>query len=254
LRIERLGEGVRARIAEGEEPTVICFPCAGNTSTSFLPLIRELDRAHRIVAVDPPGHGIQQDAAPIDRVEALVETYVRVLHGELSRRPFLLGHSLGGLIAYLVALRMEAAHHPPAGVMICAAHPPRHVMWERWSSLSDDDLIFRLEGIGGIPDSLRNDRETVLAHLESTRADFRALERWYIGRSIPSIAAPLAVVAGRDDRFTTTERVREWLSQSTRSHFLAVDGGHFVVQERAGEVAQNLIRHIASALPTSRSP
>ena len=117
-------------------------------------------------------------------------------------------------------------------------------MFERWSELPDDRLIERLDKIGGVPAALRDDRASLLRYLPAVRADFQALERWYIGRTIAPLSTRLLIAAAEGDAFLPPATVREWTTQSRSSEFKLFPGGHFFVQDQPEILAQWLMQQI----------
>lgn len=229
--------------AEAGSPTVVFLPPAGGAASVFRPLIGHLPDSWRIVAVDPPGHGFNRGTL-LDRVEDMVDAYDQALEPMLTGAYHLVGQSLGGLLAYLLASRLEQRRHPPTTVTICASRSPKHVVAERWSTLSDDAFIDKLDGIGGVPDAFRDDRESLKAWLPPIRADFLALERWDGERELPRISAPLSVIAGDRDDFAFPNIVRDWTGYGHQSQFLLFNGGHFFIQSDPARFCAWLVQNV----------
>lgn len=242
FRFEDAPHGVRLAYAGSAQAksTVILLPCAGSGALIFRDVVQQLPSSWRIVAIDPPA---RRGLLTAYRIEDLANIYFDALGHLLEGQYYLVGHSLGGLLAFLLATNAERTRFPPSGLVICAIRDPNRVLVESWSSLSDEELTHRLDHIGGVPELFRGRLDEFRAFLEPIRADFRALER-YEHRNHLRVTCPMQVVAGRDDHFAPVEYMRPWLNYGTHGTFHVMDGGHFFVYEYAREFAQFLVRDV----------
>jgi external thioesterase TEII len=229
---EQLKQNVRLLKSGPESARLrfVCLPCAGGAASSFRPLMNLLPQNFQVVAVDPPGHGLNP-GTPLDRVETMVDTYLEVL-GDL-KHSFLIGHSLGGLVAFLIASRLESRGSTVRGIILSACRAPPKVVDSHWSLLSDTELFERLSVIGGVPDIFLRDPPSFQAYLPSIRADFRALERFTeeAGEdNLRPIRAPLWVLAAKQDAFAPESSVQPWTKYGLSSVFQRIDGDHFFLQ------------------------
>jgi len=231
VRFEDAEHGVRLMFAGDESgaPTLVFLPCAGGSASSFRPLIGRLPASWRAVAIDPPGHGFNRGVL-YDRIEDMARIYGEVLAPRLvGRRYYLVGHSLGGIVGFLLARQLEQRGPRPEGLFVLAARGPRQVVDEHWSLLDDDSLIRKMDAIGGIPEVFRDALEDFKAYLPPVRADFRALERFVLHDPMP-LSTRMWVVATNADRFVATSRAREWIEYGLDASFHVLEGGHFFVQ------------------------
>ena len=220
-------------------PALVCLPCAGGAATSFTPVQRHLPPGWRMVAVNPPGHGFDR-TPPLDRIDAMVDAFEATLGPLLDERAVIVGHSLGGLVAWHLVRRLEDRGGRIRALFVCASKGPQRVLDQAWSGLGDDALIAELDAIGGVPEVFRDNLEDFKPFLPAIRADFLALERYrHVDRG--TVAAPMWVVAGADDGFASPNRVREWTSCGASAEFVVRPGGHFFLQSQAGAFVQWLM-------------
>lgn len=103
--------GGELRLLEGGEGSpVVLLHGRGNAASMWLPLLPELARRHRVLAVDLPGFGcssVPQGTLRTaeDGLRFFVEPVEAVLSGRAPGPMTLVGHSLGGLVALELALR-----------------------------------------------------------------------------------------------------------------------------------------------------
>ena len=97
--------GSRVHFLEaGHGPAVLLVHGDGGCADDWLPVMRQLAREHRVIAVDLPGYG---GSSPIGRVTPAASAVFlwRFAEAVSVRCPVLVGHSLGGAIALHMALR-----------------------------------------------------------------------------------------------------------------------------------------------------
>lgn len=249
--VQTCESGVRL-VCTGPErgPTLVCLPFAGGSASSFRELAAAVPPEWRLIAIDPPGHGLNPGPC-LDRIEDVVEAYLDALAGRLRDPYYLLGHSMGGLVAYLMALRLQSSVTPPRGLFICAVRGPSGLVEEPWSHLSDVELADRLDQVGGIPAPLRGRIDDLREYLPAVRADFRALERFVLPPARETLGVPTCIVAAADDPFAPPARMREWTEIVPRSQFIELPrGGHFFHQSSPQALAHVLEHAVAEVQET----
>lgn len=220
-----------------------CLPFAGGGAAAWHPWAAKLAGTAEIVAIRLPGRENRlhekpfQDAAPlIDAIAAEIAPY--------AHEPYVLcGHSLGGLLAFEVARRLQAQFlPPPRGLIVSgvrAAHLPRREPDLR--HLPDDAFIAQVDvRYGGIPPAIREDREFLALMLPTLRADITVYETYRFAPGDP-LSAPLLALGGDADATTTRDELLAWQHHSSRpfeSEIFA--GGHFYLQPQLGPVTRRV--------------
>ncbi|MER6623335.1 non-ribosomal peptide synthase/polyketide synthase [Streptomyces sp. NPDC000931] len=131
-------EGLVQRLAAGQEAdpldvllplrgtgtgeAVFCLPPAGGLSWSYAGLLRHIDPHHPVYALQ--AQGLTGDEPLPDSVAAMAEDYVERIRAVQPHGPYhLLGWSLGGVLAHLMATRLQAAGEKVATLAILDAYP-----------------------------------------------------------------------------------------------------------------------------------
>jgi pimeloyl-ACP methyl ester carboxylesterase len=183
------GGGELRLLEGGEGPPVVLLHGRGNAASMWLPLLPELARRHRVLAVDLPGFGCSSvSQAPLRTAEDGLRFFVEpveALLSELAPGPMrLVGHSLGGLVALELALRGRVPVERLVLVDAMGLGPEMardarlffRVGPERVARVLGPKLFRRL---APLPDTLENRRMEALAYelltvpggrLEATRA------------------------------------------------------------------------------------
>ncbi|WP_433528505.1 thioesterase II family protein [Micromonospora sp. CA-263727] len=217
-------------------PTLVCVPHAGGSATSFGRWVSRMRVAG--VEVRPVQWGTASGQAlpaanerPIGSVESRAAELAEAV-GQLVDNWVLLGHSLGGIIAYETVRLLEAAGGTlPNRLVLCgAAAPGHHLTFGRGLSRAPDEEIVRyLRGLGGMPDELLGNPTILAPMLAQIRCELGMLEE-YEPRVGEPIRVPVSLYVGRDDQVTVgaVERWRPRLAEVTVHRF---DGGHFFLHD-----------------------
>jgi len=240
--VERTAAGGLRRWRRDGVVQLICLPPAGGSSMSFAPLVPELPADWSVAAVDPPGHG-GQPGEPLREVAALASAAARTLAfpgGPL----FLLGHSLGGMVALRLAmsgrLRLD-------GLILCGLPPPARIARTRVVSdihAADEEILGQLARLGGVPSEVMESPEIISYFLPPLRADLVAYaaetREWAGGRFTGLPDVPVLVVAGEEDPLAPPHFMPEWAAVGPRVRTEVVAGGHFFPQRNAAALVRLL--------------
>jgi surfactin synthase thioesterase subunit len=218
----------------------------------FRPLDRALADRIRVVPVTLPGHGARFGEPLLWQVEDLVEDVLGGLEQQADACPrALLGYSFGALLAFEVALRLEARKHAPLVVFVVGAEALTRVP-PQLHLLSNEDLVSAVFRFGGMPEVVYRDADARALFAPILRADLRARERYEYS---PAKRLTSAVVAIRADGDPLVSRsgVAEWAQLADVVTTLEISGGHFSALERPHELARIVECEIASRLLPSSS-
>ncbi|WP_210251290.1 alpha/beta hydrolase [Aureimonas psammosilenae] len=177
-----------------DRPTLFCLHALGSSARAFEPVAGFIREKFDIVAIDLPGFG-DAPAGKGVTVEAMADHVSSVVAARGPARWLLLGHSMGGKIATIVAARAmkgEPGLFGLAGVVLLAGSPP-----------SPEPM-----------DEAR--RQSMLAWTERGGLDDAAAREFIQGNTGSALPPDLDALARADLKRTTREAWRAWLERGSR--------------------------------------
>lgn len=233
-------------------PVVVCLPHAGGSASAYLPLSAELSAAAEVLLVQYPGRQDRLAEPVLDDIRQLADRIAHALRPWRERPLALFGHSMGSLLAYEVALRLERRRgRELLGLLLSGRAAPCVPSNRNVHKMDDERLARHLAGLAGTPAALLADKDLLATVLPSVRADFKAVET-YRDRAGAKVTCPISCYSGRQDEGVPIEGLAKWADYTTGDWNLTLfDGGHFYLQSRTQEVGRALLRDL-SAFTASR--
>lgn len=226
---------------------LVCFAHAGGGPGSYLKWQAALGPEVEVWTVALPGRANRSDEGFVSSWPALVEELAAALvalddqAGGAS--PALLGHSLGGLVAYEVALELERRGAPPAHVFVSGGRAP-HRLRGHWHLPGDDEALLTEvdRRYGAVPAAVRAEPALLARFVPVLRADLElaASYVWSPGRRLRT---SITALAGAEDRTGPPEEAQHW-REHTDGGFRALTfpGAHFFVHSELRAVADVIRR------------
>ncbi|WP_405533497.1 alpha-hydroxy-acid oxidizing protein [Streptomyces avidinii] len=227
---------------------LVCFPHAGGAANAFTALSAGLPEDIELLAVQYPGRQDRRAEPCAEEIGELAAGVAGALASRSDLPLFLLGHSMGALVAFETARLLEE-HGTVARLFVSAARPPAQD-WEEpdLTLVGDEELVAGLRRLGGIPEPLLRDPEIVAEVLRLLRADHRALLRHHCAEGT-AVAAPVTVLLAAADPKNSLEQMAGWARHTTGGQDLVtLSGGHFSLVERPGESGPVLTHHVRADL------
>jgi len=217
---------------------LFCFHHAGGGAAAFRLWPARLPEFD-VCAVQLPGRANRLFEPALTDVHAVVDALVDAVRPLLDRPFVLFGHSMGTLVACLLARRLHALGAPlPERLFVSGRQPPHRPFPElSMDGLGDAPLLEAVQRhFGGLPAEVLDTPELLELVLPTLRADFALLAGH---RDAAAEALPLPVVAlgGDADPWAAPERLAQWqacTSLPLRTYRFA--GGHFYLDDRLDEV------------------
>ena len=220
---------------------VFAFPFSGGNSFSFRKLNSYLDKNIELIPIDYPGHGARIKEVLLDNITNMVEDiYAR--QRDLLRGQFALyGHSLGGLLAFLIAGKLSKLGSPsPCHLIISGTPAPNSSFVTKDMHLLPRKAFYEaLSTLGCVSEEILQNEELMLFFEPVIKADLRAIDS-YCFEASPLFNIPITVMRGTNDQ-VTIDNARAWENFSTGTFsYIEVHGDHFFVLQNPATVGMEL--------------
>ena len=228
IHIESLGE-------DNTPPLVMIHGAGGSSATWYLQLKTLSDHLH-CVAIDLNGHGKSKDRGESPTLDSYLADIESVCNG--LDRPFIMGHSMGGALAQLYALKKP---DDVGGIILVGTGAKLRVLPIIFDMLENDfDSYVRAFGEfmfhkGANPKMIEASiAEVRKCRPEIIKRDFEFCNEFDIMDTVNEISVPTLILVGSHDVMTPV-KYSEYLHQKiVDSKFEIIDdAGHGVMLEQS---------------------
>lgn len=224
----------------GGAPTLYIFPHAGGAAKYYIPFAKTFTGDVKRIAVQYPGRRGAHDLGSFTSVEDLADQVCGTLPplGESDGKVAFFGHSMGGLVAFEVAHRLEASGTPIAALFVSASAAPGRSGGDH---IPEDDrglLDVVSEMTGANPELLES--EEFAATILPTLRGFRTIVNYQCPPDT-TVSCPIYAFLGDDDDIATYDKVTPW-SERTTAEFTArvFPGHHFYLNDHLPELVGDI--------------
>lgn len=226
---------------------LVCLPHAGGSAPFYRPVAMALDPAVDVVAIQYPGRQERRSEPPIDDMATLADRVYDLLRRQSDIPLTLFGHSMGAVLGFEVARRLEAGGQAPARLFASGRRAPSTRREESVHRRDDAGIIAEIRKMNGTASSLLGDDEMMRAALPALRADYRATET-YLCPPGAMVSCAITALTGDDDPKTTVEEARAWAAHTSGPFAIEVfPGGHFFLTAHADAIIKILDDHFRRA-------
>ena len=223
--------------------SLFCLPCAGASATMYLRWKRLLPKWIDIIPLELPGRGTRSDETLIKNFNELTTELYRQVIYQLPKHYAFFGHSMGGLLCYGLAAKLQIEKkHLPQSLFVAACAAPSERNQQRFTQSRDRlYLINDLRQQGGTPPEFFEHQEMLDFTLNLLEADYNVCESFCYQKDLP-LNAPIHVLGGDNDGIQPFQ-LEAWQKESS-SHFSLqwFKGGHFFIREHENAVLNTITR------------
>lgn len=207
-------------------PTLYIFPHAGGSATYYAPFAQAFSADIKRIAVQYPGQpdrGLTQLASIPDLADKIFT--MMAPSAEADTQVALFGHSMGGLVAFEVALKFQSAGHPVAALFISSCAAPGHIRYKELQG-SDQDILSLVAKVAGTTQELVANDEFAL-NMMPTLHSVRAIAGYDRPPEV-TVSCPIHAFVGDNDIIVTEENMGPWCGRTTNEFSIRVfPGDHF---------------------------
>ena len=242
------------RFGAATAPTrrLICFPFAGGGPAIYRLWTQGLPSDVEVLV--PPSR--RPGEAPLDSIAAMVHSLVPAVEAATDLPYALFGHSMGALMAFEMALALEAGSGPaPSHLFVSGRRSPHEIQPPTINhDLPDDEFLTELERrYAAVPAAVRREPDLLALLLPALRADIRATET-YERRSDDIVRCPVRVYGGSEDRHPRPEQLPAWQHVAEQPvHVRVFPGDHFFLTAQRDALTADIVAHWSeAAVPAER--
>jgi medium-chain acyl-[acyl-carrier-protein] hydrolase len=215
-----------------------CLGRAGAGATPFRTWEELVGPGVELNAVRLPGRENRVREAPLSSAAAIVEELSPVVASD-GETPFaLFGHCFGALVMFELARALRRRGLPsPSALFVGEQIAPATAGPPGDGELTRDDLLRRLEELGGTEAKLLRSEEFLALMEPALRADFRLADT-YAYEPEPPLDTPIAVYAAAER--TELDALLAWRVETTRAFTLRLLRGDDLLPEIGRAVAAEL--------------
>jgi surfactin synthase thioesterase subunit len=203
-----------------------------------------------LLAVQYPGRQDRFREPCIENVETMTDLVTKAMLTRLDLPIALFGHSLGAVIAFEVARRLEADGNPVAVLFASGRRAPSLHRKETMHLQSDDEILTELGRMDGTDPNVLQDPELMEMILPAVRSDYRAIADYRYKPGAPLTCRISAMIGDCDDK-ATEEEAAAWREHTTGGFDLSTfTGGHFYL----AHCQEAVVRLIADRLLPDPDP
>jgi surfactin synthase thioesterase subunit len=238
---------------------LFCLPYAGGGTATYRNWQKAVRAGIEVCPVRLPGREMRIKDKPIEEWGMMVQSIIAALTPVLAQPYALFGHSMGGLLAYLVACEIRARRLPlPKHLFVSARPAPRiisSILSKPVSQLSDAEFLQELAA--NVNSSLMDvsaEPELLALVLPALRSDFQLLEGYsYVPRE--PLPFPITALCGTADPTVSEADMQPWAECTTSAFSLEMlQGDHFFVNDPglAVKVVNSKLEALLYRLPPIR--
>ena len=229
---------------------LICFPHAGGSASFYFPVSKALSVRTDVVAIQYPGRQDRRNEPCIETIAELADQVSWFIRPLADRPLTFFGHSMGAILSFEVARRLEATGIVLSGFFASGRRAPSAYRDERVHLRDDNGLLADVRALSGTDSQLLSDEEIVSMVLPAIRSDYKAAET-YRYQPGPELRCPIFALVGDKDPKATVDEARVWGMHTTGPFLCRVfRGGHFYLNSHAPTIIDIIAEHLGS-IPSS---
>lgn len=228
------------QFSKSENPTMrlFCIPYAGGNANYYADWYKQFDSNIEVCAVQLPGHGNRIGEEFITDIKAMVNEIFENIKKYLDKPFAFFGHSMGGVLSYLVSVKVEEeTGKTPVVIFESGSAPPDCLeVKEEFQSMSDERFIDKLLEYDAATEEVLKYPEFYEWFLPIIKNDFKLVGD-YVFDEYKKLNCPIVLFAGTEDRFNVCRLKDKWGNFTNKEvHMYEYEGSHFFINQHKKDI------------------
>ncbi len=225
--------------------TLFLFPYAGGSSYSFNTLLPFLEPYFNVKVIEYPGRGVCFGKELVSDIKMLVDIVFLDVKEDLNRHYFFWGHSMGALVCYLLAKKIQdmGVQESPKYLFLSGSRGPKVPITSSSHTLPYNTFWAVINDLGGCPDEVLQSEELKELFEPILRADFKCMETYkHIEQS--KLNVPITLMLGTNDTVSEQE-AKLWEAETSEPVDLHLfEGDHFFIFEQYQGIVDLIVKKL----------
>jgi pyochelin biosynthesis protein PchC len=220
---------------------LLVFPHAGGSASFYRGWVDDLPATVDVRVVQYPGREDRIHDPFASDLHELASGIAAALTPLVDVPVALFGHSMGAVVAYEVALRLERERTARLHLFVSGRRAPQSRLGGSVHRQDEERLIAELARLGGTATTALQNAELRALVLPSVRDDYRLIET-YEPRAGELLNCSITACLGDRDPEADVDEMRAWKERTRASFELRVfPGDHFYFLPRRQELAREIL-------------
>jgi medium-chain acyl-[acyl-carrier-protein] hydrolase len=211
---------------------LLCFPYAGGSASIYRDWAGELHGEIEVCAIQLPGRENRLGEGLMRNFRGLISALMQVIPHYLDTPTAFFGHSLGAIISFELARRLEKETGWSPIYLFISGHPAPHIAVPNSQTylLPDDEFLDAIRELNGTPEKVLEHPEMKQIYLPILRADLCLSETYFYLPSEP-LSCPISAFGGLEDKTIKRKSLDAWRKHTQAKFQLRMlSGDHFFLR------------------------
>jgi len=227
--------------------SLFCLPFAGGNKYSYREFVENAPAFLNVITLEYPGRSTRMKEPLPGNINELTDDLFNQVKQHVGNGTYAIyGHSLGGLMGYLLTKKLLENGMPmPTNLFITGTTGPSSLSRteKKRHLLDQQDFIAEIRDLGGMPDEILNSEELLYFFEPILRSDFKVSENYIYEESAP-LNIPFTVITGTEEEMDI-EDIRLWQKETTHVvDFKRMPGKHFFILKHSFKIMEIISRKL----------
>lgn len=236
----------RPRPVPDPRARLVCLPHAGGTASAYAGWADRLPDWVELLCVQYPGRQDRIAEPCLPSVAMMADAVATALTPYADRPLYLFGHSMGGMIAYESAVRLEAGGGPSPAALFISGQVAPHRYTPFLGGLDDATVEATIRDTGWIEPKVLDHPQLRDLVLPMLLADFRAAMAYHRAEPV-RLHCPIVAYHGCAEAAAAPEELSAWSElTSSDAAWRRFDGDHFYLRAREAELVADIVARMSN--------